>query len=370
MLRKYILILLLCPLALFGQIKTMVVGHIESAEDNNILILSHRLGRTIFSDTIKITNGNFSFIKDIERNQKATIRLIHNGEQTNIGLPDVLDVYLTEEQIRIDALDSVKYANVSGSRINQEYNKYIKHLSKADDEINLVSIIWNSLDEKGKESFWFERDQRLRKARALKRDLMLEYAKENPESYFALSSLIELSAQNVDFPAVNPLFNNLSDDLKNSDAGINLKKKIDLAGLTIIGAIAPDFTQNDVNDNPVRLSDFRGKYVLLDFWASWCGPCRVENPNLVAADNKYKDKNFTILGVSLDQGKKDAWINAIEKDGLTWTQVCDLRGWDNEVAQLYSITGVPSSFLIDPNGKIIAKNLSGERLNEFLESEL
>ncbi len=126
-----------------------------------------------------------------------------------------------------------------------------------------------------------------------------------------------------------------------------------------------DFTQNDVNEKPVSLSSLRGKYVLVDFWASWCGPCRQENPNVVKAFNQYKDKGFTVLGVSLDQ-KKEPWLKAIEKDQLTWTHVSDLKYWQNEVAVQYGINAIPASFLLDPNGRIIGKNLRGEALTKKL----
>jgi thiol-disulfide isomerase/thioredoxin len=123
-----------------------------------------------------------------------------------------------------------------------------------------------------------------------------------------------------------------------------------------IGTQAVEFTQNDTEGHPVSLSSFRGKYVLVDFWASWCAPCRRENPHVVEAYQQYKNKNFTILSVSLDR-QKENWLKAIKDDNLTWTHVSDLQYWDNAVARLYMIEQIPQNILIDPNGKIIARNL-------------
>ena len=134
-------------------------------------------------------------------------------------------------------------------------------------------------------------------------------------------------------------------------------------------AKAPDFIQPDVDGKPVALSSFKGKYVLLDFWASWCGPCRHENPNVVKAYNEFKDKNFTVFSVSLDQNKA-AWQKAIQQDGLTWTHASDLKFWNNEAAALYSVQSIPANFLIDPQGNIVAKDLRGEELTEPLQKTL
>ena len=136
-----------------------------------------------------------------------------------------------------------------------------------------------------------------------------------------------------------------------------------------VGSIAPDFTLPDVDGNQVSLSSFRGKYVLVDFWAAWCPDCRKENPNIVAAWEKFKDKNFAVLGVSLDRNR-DQWLAAIEKDKLAWTQVSDLKYWNSEAAVLYCIRWIPMSYLIDPEGKIVAIGLEGEELHKKLEELL
>ncbi len=132
---------------------------------------------------------------------------------------------------------------------------------------------------------------------------------------------------------------------------------------------SPDLTMNDPDGNPFSLSQLKGKYVLLDFWASWCGPCRAENPNVVAAYNRFKDKNFTILGVSLDDDKSE-WVNAIEEDGLVWKQISDLKGWQSDAQKKYGFQYIPFNVLLDPDGNVIASELRGSSLEEKLESVL
>ena len=148
-----------------------------------------------------------------------------------------------------------------------------------------------------------------------------------------------------------------------------IEKSVQSATIGKVGTVLPEFKQNDENGKSVNLSSLRGKYVLIDFWASWCGPCRAENPNVVKAFNAFKSKGFTILGVSLDQDKAK-WLDAIKKDGLTWTHVSDLKFWNNAVAQQFGIQSIPANFLIDPNGVIIAKDLRGEDLERFLAANV
>jgi peroxiredoxin len=157
----------------------------------------------------------------------------------------------------------------------------------------------------------------------------------------------------------------LDEKVRQSQIGKSLAEFIAYNKVGAVGTDAIEFTQNDLSGKPLSLSSFKGKYVLIDFWASWCKPCREENPNVVKAYNKFKNRNFTILGVSLDQNG-DAWKKAVEKDGLSWPQVSDLQAWNNSAAALYHVQSIPQNFLVDPNGKIIAKNLRAEQLETKL----
>lgn len=196
---------------------------------------------------------------------------------------------------------------------------------------------------------------------AFKRNVA-EYFKKNPNSYINASLLY---SSGFSEQQKKELFNGFPKRLTENSYGDNLRFDIDSL---FIGGYAPLFTQNDTLGNAVKLEKFRGKYVLIDFWASWCIPCRAENPSLVSAMKTYGTKNFTIISVSLDDNKK-AWVEAIKSDGLDWTHVSDLRKrFENEVSVRYGVYAIPANFLLDPSGKIIAKNLGGKELLEVLKN--
>ena len=197
------------------------------------------------------------------------------------------------------------------------------------------------------------------------------FIRANPNSPVALYALRQYAGWDINPDKIEPMLSALPEALRQAPSALALKEQVEIAKKTAVGKMAMDFTQNDTLGRPVSLSSFRGKYVLVDFWASWCGPCRKENPNVVKAFQKYKDKNFTVLGVSLDRSNAhDKWMKAIHDDGLTWNHVSDLKFWDNEVAKLYGIKAIPQNLLLDPQGKIVAKNINGEELHSKLDSLL
>ena len=329
-------------------------------------------------DSAEERNGVFLFAGRTDEPLQTQLLIDHTGQGlANLGRlrnADFLIVYLEKGEILITGDDSVKHATVTGSALNTEYTKYhaavLSVAEKASNEID-AEYLAASAQKRSDTSFRAGLMAEMKKAIGERDSLKYVYVRQNPGSYLSLEALRELAGKDIDVAKIEPIFRGLSPELRKSKAGVDFAKLLYDDGPTAIGAMAPDFVENDADDHPVKLSDFKGKYVLLDFWASWCGPCRAENPNVVKAFYKYKDKGFTVLGVSLDQpGKKDAWLAAIKKDGLSWTQVSDLKFWNNAVAKLYGIMAIPQNFLIDPRGRIVGKNLRGEALEKKLEEVL
>lgn len=325
-------------------------------------------------DSALVVNGVFSFKGVVAEPVQAQLLLDHSGEGLQPTLAkkksDVVDFFIEKGTTTFSGRDSVKTAAISSAMdINKQYARYLEQSVPFNEAMATLNAEFAaaSAERRKQKEFVAGLDARAKIAAENKSKLLSSYIRQNPSGFFSLEALNELAGPDLEASRVEPLFNGLSSKLRNTTDGLAFAKRIASSKIVAIGKNAPQFIQNDVTGNPVTLSQFKGKYVLLDFWASWCAPCRKENPNLVKAYHQYKEKNFTVLGVSLDaEGKKDDWLKAIKTDGLEWTQVSDLHSFNNAVAKQYGVSAIPQNFLIDPSGKIIAKNLVGDELNKKL----
>jgi peroxiredoxin len=365
------------PMLAFAQVPQPfnVTGKFGSL--NAKIYLGYQLGSSKILDSAQIVNGSFEFKGDLIYPSLAILIIDYKGvgsSKLDVGTnADKLIFYLDKGTINLKSPDSAYKAQIIGSPINDQYKK----LLAINDEASAKTSKLMTDEVKastGQPTTASQQNKMQAKLKALQTDYhsaLKNFILANPDSYLSLLTLASLGGPTPDPNEIEPLLNGLSKELRETETARALRNGLESLKTTAIGAMAPDFEQADTLGHPVRLSSFRGKYVLLDFWASWCAPCRQENPNIVKVYNKFKNKNFTIIGISLDrQGGTFAWLNAIRKDHLTWTQLSDLKFWNNAVAQLYFVQSIPKNFLIDPTGKIIAQDLRGDDLETKLEEVL
>ena len=357
---------LLLPALVHAQTKYAVKGKVGSHNAPTQAYLIYSVDGEQKKDSSTLKNGEFSFNGSVTGITKATVvmdygpnapRTSRNGESVKI--------YLEPGTVNIKSADSLKNATVKGGVHTSDQVALEAQLKPVMDRNKaLMAKYYGSTDEQKKDSVWMAAIMAESKQIGDDEDaIMKKFAETHTKTLPGLEALKQFAGSAPDYGTIQPMFAKLAPAVQSSADGKAYADMLEKVKAVSIGAIAPDFTQNDTEGKPVSLASFRGKYVLIDFWASWCGPCRAENPHVVKAFNEYKDKNFTILGVSLDQpNAKDKWLKAIADDGLTWTQVSDLKFWKNEAAALYAVRAIPQNFLLDPQGKIIAKNLRGDAL--------
>lgn len=365
----------LLPACIFAQeIQYSISGKVGAFNAPAKVYLLLQNGRVV-KDSVALKNGAFELKGTDKAPRQAMLLLDAKGigykSLLRSGSADVFEFYIDNAKMTLAAKDSVSKAVIKGSALNTDFAAYKKQVSPAEAKVKAVVNEYNSAskEQRATPEFQADMDKKYDAASTEVDKIQKDFIKANPNTMVSLDLIKSGNEYSMeDVAATEALFNGLSDAVKSSAPGKAYKEEIDKYKTVAIGAVAPDFAQTTPDGKTIKVSDYKGKYLLIDFWASWCGPCRRENPNVVKAYQAYKDKNFTILGVSLDDEKgKDAWLKAIEKDQLVWDQVSDLKGWNNEAAKLYLVRSIPQNFLLDPDGKIIAHNLRGEDLAKKLE---
>lgn len=313
-------------------------------------------GEVPITDSVPVKDGKFSWKGTLSEPQKVLIR----------ANDQFLELFMENNAVQITGtIDSFYFSKVTGSPIQDEWAAFNESLKEHDAKMrSLITTMFETPHEAGKSLF----EKQLDSMGSIRVERMKDYIRSHPSSFISLNLVREMTMDR-DWAELDSLWRGFDPKIQETAMGRWVAKRLDVLKRSTAGQPVKDFTQNDVNGKPVKISDFKGKYLFIDFWASWCGPCRQENPNVLKAYQSFKDKGFEVLGISLDTDA-EKWKKAIEEDKLPWTQVSDLQGFRNEIARYYGIQAIPFSFLVDPNGVIIARGLRGPALQEKLAEVL
>jgi len=358
-------------LASCGQKETSVNGNLVNAEGETVRLerLSSTASTPVDSAEVssegdfklsagEITEAGFYRFKINDNN--FVILLLDKGENVELN-GNALDFYQSYE---VEGSEGSAKLRSLDQRLRLDYNKT--------DSLRKSFQAFQQQGHPRLDSIAQSIDVVFQKMQAKKREFILGFIDENPNSLVALSAVQSLNPAE-DLEVFEQLAENLTETMPESDYVkkfktqlIDMRSKQQAAGRTEIGAEAPEMVLKTPEGETIKLSDFRGKVTMIDFWAAWCKPCRMENPNVVRVYNKYKEKGFEIFGVSLDQdGQK--WVDAIAQDGLTWEHGSELKFWQSSFVPAYSLDGIPMTYLLDANGVIIAKGLRGDQLEQKLK---
>jgi peroxiredoxin len=347
--KTLVLLMVLTPFLLKAQHAYTIQGKLGMPVDGKVYLHWFNLDTGKHLDSADAIYGQFSFNGSVQHTETGQL-IFRSG----YGDKSVV-FYLEPGNIMIDYPADAEYARLSGTPLNNDLQQYNKMLYSFLDSINA--------GRQGKQLYtWYSKEIMGGKIGVIGR-----FIEKHPASQVGLDQLEQYAIGNKTPDILDPLYEKLTPGLRKSPIGVEVASRIKGMRSSDVGDEAPLFTLPDTSGHKVSLADYRGKYVLIDFWATWCSPCMAEMPNVVKAYNQYKDKGFEIIGVSLDRpDSKELWKQVIRRDHLDWKQVSDLNWWNSKAALVYNVNSVPANFLIDPKGKIIAKNLRGEVLQNRL----
>ena len=367
--KKTALIVLAClPAFSFAQdAQYTVQGKLGSYNAPAKVYIKYKINGKPMADSVTLKDGKFQFT-GLAGSAPINAYLIFNNKGTGIVYNDYKSIYLEPGTIKVTGTGLLADAKIEGTKTNadnQRYEQLLKPVNAAYDSLEAKKKAATP-DQQSSDAFEAQNNKTEKAIDMQEAAINKQFIADNPDSYISLN-VLENYAYSADYVDIAPLYNGLSPAVQATEAGKKFAERLPKLKAVALGATAPEFAEADTSGKVVNLSSFRGKYVLIDFWASWCGPCRHENPNVVKAFNRYKGQKFTIIGVSLDRpGAKEKWLKAIHTDGLNWTQLSDLKFWDSKTAGLYAVRAIPQNFLLDPEGKIIGKNLRGADLEDKL----
>ncbi|NGM74140.1 TlpA disulfide reductase family protein [Sphingobacterium sp. SGL-16] len=371
---KFIYIILasiLFNVSVFGQNGFVIQGKAAKQFEGSKLYLDYQRDGYSFSDSTVIKQGKFTFKGEVDEPNYARMILDSQGlgklRTQNTG--DRLYFYIGNENYNFNITESLKKVAITKSPLHESFVQYINFIGgDFMDIIDQGNAAFSAVPEDAvdKNEQYAAIKQKFDEKFDKRNDQQLLFAKQNPNSIFAVDALTEV-ANKRGTKIIETIFLDLNKSLQNSSRGKELAARIYADKNIVIGSMAPNFAQPDQQGKMVQLSDFKGKFVLLDFWASWCSPCRAENPNLKKAYINFKPKGLEVFAISIDDNNgREAWLQAIKDDDLPWIHAADLKGWRNDAAVLYGVRGVPQNYLIDPTGKIVAINLKQENLHKVL----
>ncbi len=331
-------------------------GTITGYTDSMIFLKKRESGEWLTLDSAKVTDGKFQLKGKIEQPE---LSYLFNSKDQFIS-----ELFLENSDITVQInMDDMRNPKIQGSKAQDDLNAYKDEVKVFNDKLEDLYKQYKEAQKEGNQELLKEIDSTYYAIEDEKTAFTKSYIGSNNKSVAVPYILYRELSYSLEVEELDSLFKLLDTTLASSPYYKILDDRIKVLYNVAVGKPAPDFTLNDTTGNPVSLSQFKGKYLLIDFWAAWCRPCRAENPNNVKLYADYKDKGFEILGVSFDNNRED-WVKAIKKDGLTWTQVSDLKGWNSAAGKLYGVSAIPHTVLLDKEGIIIAKNLRGDKLRE------